>query len=149
MDNKVKLGKYIIRFAIIHLLLLVGLEILLAILNVDSNAGTTIGALMGAAMAASIKFIQDNKRPPTQSEKNRLSFMSLLAAWVVSTVLTGLYLLAVSDSTEIFVIIQSINLLLIAGIMVMLSLLYLLMLSFSYGYLAKKQYKAMLEKGKI
>ncbi|WP_444916564.1 ABZJ_00895 family protein [Microbulbifer sp. JMSA003] len=149
MEDQVRLGKYAFRFAAIYLLLLVGMAIVLSILEIDSNSGATMGALMGSAMATAIKFVQDNKRPPTKSEKNRLALISLLASWIVSLLLMSILLLAGSPGAEILESIKSVNLMIIITIVVVLSLIYFLVLSFSYGYLAKKQYEAMLKQGKI
>lgn len=149
MEEKIKLGKYAVRFGIIYLLLLIGVAVVLGIFDIESNSGVSMGALMGSAVVAAIKFVQDHKRPPTKSEKYRLSLMSLLAGWVVSAILTSIYLLAGAGSTEILETVKSTDLILIVVIVAVLSAIYLCALLLSYGYLATKQYEAMLKQGKI
>jgi len=104
---------------------------------------------MGAAMAAAIKFIQEQKRPPTKSEKNTLTLLSLATSWLVSLLLAGAFLIASTEETGILETMKSINAAIIIGVIVVLSAIYMFALSLSYGYLARKQYEAMLKKGKI
>ncbi len=71
MEQNAGVGKYIFRFGLVHLAILVGLSIVFTILEIESNSGVTIAALIGAAAVAVSKFIQDNKRAPKLVRKNK------------------------------------------------------------------------------
>ncbi len=149
MEENVRVGKYVFRFGIVHLLLLVGLSIILGLLEVEANSGISIGALMGAAMAAVIKFIQDNKRAPSQSEKSRLIWLSLLVAVAISILLSSVFFIFSGEGQEIFEALISMGLLVIFLIFLFASVVCFFVLSLSYGHLAKKQYEALVKHGKL
>lgn len=149
MEENVRVGKYVFRFGIVHLLLLVGLSIILGLLEVEANSGVSIGALMGAAMAAVIMFIQDNKRAPNKSEKSHLIWFSLLASIAISIVLSSLFLVFSAEGKELFSTIVSMGFLVMFLILLFASAVCFFVLSLSYGHLAKKQYDALVKHGKL
>lgn len=149
MEENVKIGKYILRYAVVHLLLLVGISIILGLLEIEPNSGVTIGALMGAAMAVIMKFIQDNKRPPNKSEKNYLVWLSLLVSIAISLLLSSVVLFFSGEVRELFEMLASIGYFVFVFILLFVSVVCFCVLWFSYGYFAKKQYEAMLKYGKL
>lgn len=149
MKQDVKISKYAFRFGVVNLALLIGIGFLLTLIEVESNAGVTIGALMGAAVATVSKFIKDNKRVPTVSEKIKLVWLSYLASWVVSIFLFGIFVAVNNQSVQFLELMKSINAAVLIGIIVFLSVLYLGALSMAYGYMARKQFEGLRKKGGI
>ncbi len=149
MDRDVNIGKYVLIFGLVNLGLLVGLAILFSILNVESNSGATIGALVGAGMAAVSKFIQDNKRIPNPSEKTKLVWLSYFASWIVSLILVSIFAALSGEGGELIEIVKSVNVVILVGVIVFLSVFYVSALYLTYGYVARKQFEGLRKKGKI
>jgi uncharacterized membrane protein len=149
VEQNINIGKYVLRFALAHLVLLVGLGILTTLLGIESNSGATIGALMGAAIIAVSKFIQDNKRVPTKGEKRKLVWFSYLASWVVSLLLFAVFIITLEEGDEIMQIVIEIGAPLLLGVTAVLTLFYVGALYLAYGFMANKQLEALQKKGKI
>ncbi len=149
MEENVRVGKYVFRFGVIHLILLVGISIILGLLEVEANSGVSIGALMGAAMAAVIKFIQDNKRAPSQSEKSQLIWLSLLVAVAISILISSIFFIFSGEGQEVFEALISMGFLVMLLILLFASAVCFFVLSLSYGHLAKKQYETLVKHGKL
>lgn len=149
MEQSVQVRKYIIRFGIINLMLLVGIAVFFSLIGVESNSGATAAALMGAAMFTVVRFIQDNKRVPNATEKSKLVWYSYLASWLVSIILFGFFMSFSNESVQVIEAIESINILFIVGVVIFISIFYLFALHLSYGSLANKQFEALQKKGKI
>jgi hypothetical protein len=148
MTQDVKLSKYILRFGLFNLALLIGLSIVFAQLEIESGSGVSIGALMGAAIFAVAKFIQDNKRVPTSSEKTKLVWFSYLTSWLVSLLIVGIFVTLTSEHYQVINFMKS-NPLILIGILAFLTVFYVGVLYLSYGYLARKQFESMKKRGKI
>lgn len=148
MKPDVKITKYVIRFGIVNLALLVGLSILFALLKIESGASVTVAALMGAGASAVLKFIKDNKRVPSASEKTKLVWLSYLASWLVSLFLFGIFSTITSDTSQVIDFMKS-NAGIFVGVLVLLSIFYLGALYMVYGYVARKQFEGLQKKGKI
>jgi len=149
MEGQVKIGKYVALYGGVHFVILLGAELFFAFFEIESNSGMSVGAIIGSAMFVSIKFIKDNKRPPNKEEKYNLVLMSLLASWVVSFLLLGVFALVFGQVAQIIDFIKSINIFVLLGIFLFVCVLYFLVLLLSYGYLARKQYEGMAKKGNI
>ncbi len=149
MENQVKIGKYVILYGILHFLILLGAELFFAFFEIESNSGMSVGAIIGSAMFVAIKFIKDNKRPPNKEEKYNLVLMSLLASWIVSFLLLGIFAIIFGQLALIIDFVNSINIFVLLGIFMFVSVLYFLVLLLSYGFLARKQYEGMAKKGNI
>jgi hypothetical protein len=100
----------------------------------EANSAS-MASIIFATMMTSLKFINENKRVPNSYEKKKLVWYSFAATWIVSLVLVVLLLGISEDMKEV--------------IGVFLSVIELLILYFGYGLLANKQYKGLVEKGKI
>ncbi len=149
MESDVQVGKYVIRFGVVNLLLVLLIAAVLMALDVDGNAGTSIGALIGAALAAGNRFLKDHKRLPSPSEKTRLTWFSLLIAWAVSLILLVVFLLVSGAAEDLQgMLAPGLNTLaVLLGVFAFVTALHFFALSFSYGFLLKRQYEAMLKKG--
>lgn len=148
MEQDVNVSKYVIRFGLVNLALLVGLSMVFALLDIESGSGVTLGALMGAAIFAVAKFIQDNKRVPSSSEKTKLVWFSYLTSWLVSLIIVNISVTLTSEHYQVINFMRS-NPLIIIGILVFLTVFYVAVLYMSYGYLARKQFESMKKRGKI
>ena len=152
MQQTTNINKYIINFTLGYVIGLIALTIIFHFLNLENNSGASIGVLIGAAMFSAGKFIQDHKRVPDKKEKSRLVWTSLAISWLVSIVLLIASVLIFDGQqglNDLSLLIQELNALIITGIIVFLSLIQFLVLSFSYGYLAQKQYTGLKKRGKI
>jgi polyferredoxin len=149
VEQGTSIGKYILLFAAAHLGLLIGLGILTAILDIDSNTGVTVGALMGAAILAISKFIRDNKRLPNKKEKWKLVWFSCLASWAVSMLLFIVIVSLVGEGAEIMQAISTLGAPLLLGVIAFLTLFYVGALYLAYGFVANKQMEALQRKGEI
>lgn len=149
MESNVHVGKYVIRFGIVNLLLLVAIAVVLTLLGVDGNSGTSVAALIGAALAAGNRFLKDHKRLPNPSEKRRLTWLSLLAAVVVSLCLLVAFLLWSGATRELLSMLPpgTYTAAVVLGVLAFVTALHFLALSFSYGFLLKRQYEGMIKKG--
>lgn len=148
MTQDVNLSKYILRFGLFNIALLIGLSIVFSLLEIESGSGVSIGALMGAAIFAVAKFIQDNKRVPTSSEKTKLVWFSYLTSWLVSLLIVSIFVTLTSEHYQVINFMKS-NPLILIGILAFLTVFYVGVLYLSYGYLARKQFESMKKRGKI
>lgn len=148
MITDVKVSKYVIRFGLVNLVILVCLSILLVLLEIESGSSVTIAALMGAAMFAVSKFITDHKRVPSASEKTKLVWFSYLASWLVSLFLFSSFVTITSEHRQVIDFLKS-NPAIIIGILLFLSVIYLGVLYMCYGYFARKHFESLEKKGKI
>jgi uncharacterized membrane protein len=152
MENTVDINKYIVKFGILYTIGIVVVTAILYAIDIDGNSGVSIAILMASAMYTAIKFIQDNKRIPNKSEKTKLVWSSLAVSWLLSVILFVALILFMEGFQGLAVIselIAELNTFLLLAILVLVSLIYLALLSWSYGGLAKKQYEKLLKTGKI
>jgi len=152
MDEDVNVFKYAMRFSIAYFLLLLLLAVILTLLNIDGNTGGSIGALLGAVAIVVHKFVDDNERAPNKTEKRKLVWLSYFLSLLVSGLLFSLVILLL-EGTSGFVFLASIfsqlGSLITIGIIIFVSFIYLMALSFGYGSLAKIHIKALQKKGRI
>ncbi|GAA3955240.1 ABZJ_00895 family protein [Allohahella marinimesophila] len=142
------LKKYLLRFTVAYVVLLIAIAIVLGYFERESNTGANMGALMGAALLAVSKFISDHKRPPDAREKRILVMSSFLASLVVSV---ALFILSVmlAGGTATLESLNSIPTTILLGVIAFVCLLNLVVLWLVYGYMARKQFEALQKKGKI
>ena len=96
MNRESRVFPYVIRFAVVYALLIIFLAVIWSALGIDSGTGVSMSALMAAAVYTAAKFVKDHKRVPSSGEKSRLTWLSLLASWIISIALPVGYLLFVS-----------------------------------------------------
>lgn len=148
-DQEVGVLQYVVRFAVVFLVLLFGLGVLLGYLGMNSGSGVTIGALVVSALFAVTKFMTDNRRLPTQSERRRLVWMSFIASWFVSFIPFGVFVTLDDNGRKLLDLLVTVDVWVVAAVVVFLSMFYLGFLSLAYGYLARKQFEAQRKKGKL
>ena len=152
MEENIVINKYIIKFSIAYA---IGLVVLTAIFNffdLDHSTGASIGILIGAAMYSVGKFIEENKRTPNKTEKSKLVWSSFFISWVLSIILLIVFIFVIEGMPgliELTKLAGKLNNAIIFGALIIVSLLYFSILSWSYGGLAKKQYEGLKKKGKI
>jgi len=143
MDENVAVLKYIIRFGLVYLVLLFGIGVVQTLLDIDAGMGVSIVALMAAAAMAASTFVRDHQRAPNVSERAKLVWVSFLVSWLVSLVLTGVLATSSVAGSELLQVFSASNIAIVAGVIVVVSVLYLGVLSLAYGYLARKQVEAI------
>lgn len=149
MEQEVGVVKYVAKFALAFLVILLAVGVVLSLLDMNSNAGITIAALMGAAVYAVSKFIEENRRVPVGAEKTKLVWFSFVAAWLISLIPFGVFASFTAEGAEMLKTLRTASIPLLAGVIAFLSLFHLGTLWLSYGLLARKQFEALQKKGKI
>jgi len=141
MDQEVDVTKYIIKFGVAYIIGLVVLLVIFGIFELDHSSGASIGVLIGAAIYAVGKFIQENRRVPSKSEKSKLVWSSFIISWLASVLLFIIVVLITSGTqglSNLSQITTQLNISIIVGAAVFMSLIYLAVLYYSYGGLAKR-----------
>ena len=152
MEQNINITKYIVKFSLGYVFGLIALTVIFHIFDLDSNSGASIGVLIGAAVYAVGKFIQENKRVPNKEEKSKLVWSSLIISWGVSILLLIAAVLILDGQqglADLFLLVEELNAAIIAGVLFFVTLLHFAVLSYSYGGLAKIQYRGLQKKGKI
>ncbi|HEX2751559.1 MAG TPA: ABZJ_00895 family protein [Alphaproteobacteria bacterium] len=141
MDTPVK--KYLFRFALIYVVLLVALAILETFLDKE-NSMLQMLVIMVSGIMVSDKFTKDNMRTPNKLEKRGLVFGSFALANLISGILFALiYALANAEGQKAFIeLLQRIPLPVFSGIIIIVCLLQVLLLSYIYDGMAKKTLEA-------
>ncbi len=150
--ESVNIRKYIISFSACYTIGVVTVFIVLTVLDLEGNSGISVGILIASALYAVIKFIDDNKRAPNKTEKNKLVWQSLLMSWLVSLVLfliAAVVILETEDISFLGELVTQTNIAIFLGAAVFITLIQWGILVYSYGPLAKRRYAALLKKGKI
>jgi hypothetical protein len=140
VEEVIGVKKYIIRFVIAYILLIFIISIIEILFSIDTTDTTSsfIASIMGASMYTILKFIENNKRIPYNSEKIKLVWLSLFVIWIhllISFILNY-------DTLKINYLWSSLTLLVV-------SIILYITLNFIYGRFAKIQYNIMKQKGKI
>lgn len=152
MAQGANLNRYIIKFSIAYIIGLVALTVVFYFFEFSLNSGMSAAILLGAAMYAAGTFVEENKRVPTKIEKSKLVWLSLVISWTISITLSMVFLLIMGGMEvliELLYLGGEQNIVILIGALLFVSLLYFLALSWCYGGFAKKQYEALLKKGKI
>ncbi|MGD8430151.1 MAG: ABZJ_00895 family protein [Ectothiorhodospiraceae bacterium] len=149
MEKEVPLTKYTLIFGVGYFAALVLVGVAVRIFDIGGSAGATPGALFAGAIIVVSRFLQDNRRPPSRSEKSKLAVLSLVMAWLVSIVLAALAMLLFGDIFGIQELFQTGGAGIYFGVAAFFSFLYFVLLSFAYGPMAKKNFEAMRRKGKL
>ena len=152
MNQESRVFPYVIRFGVVYALLIIVLAVIGSALDIGSGSGASMGALVAAAMYVAAKFVKDHQRVPSPDEKSRLTWLSLLASWIVSIMLPVGYLAFASGSKGLEQAVQGLSRLnptIIVRVLLVVCLLYFTALWFSYGWFAKTQFNALVKKGAI
>jgi hypothetical protein len=152
LEHNINLSSYTIRFAIAYCIGLIIVAGIFYIFDLEHSSGASVGVLIGAAMFSASKFIQDNHRLPSKTEKSRLIWQSFLVSWLVTLVLLLVMVIALGGLqvlAEMSQLASRLSVTIVAGVIIFASLVQWAVLYFSYGSLAKKQYEALVKKGKI
>lgn len=152
MEQDIVINRYIIKFSIAYAIGLIAITAIFIIFDLDHSSGASIGVLIGAAMYSVGKFIEENKRIPNKIEKSKLVWFSLISSYITSIILAVIVISAldgIQGLTELAKLIEKLNIVIISGATIVVSLIYFVILSWSYGSLAKKQYEGLQKKGKI
>lgn len=152
MKQDVAITKYTIKFGVVYTIGLIVLSAIFYIFDLDHSSGASIGVLIGAAMYAAGKFIQDNKRVPSKNEKSKMVWSSFVILWLVSVMLLLIVVLIIGGNqglTELTQLAAKLNVAIVVGVTIFVSLVYLAILYYSYGGLARKQFDGLKKKGKI
>lgn len=152
MEQDVNINKYIIKFSLAYFIGIIALAVILNIFDIEHNTGASIAVLIGAAIYCVGKFIEENKRIPNKVEKSKMVWLSLIASWLISITQLIIIMILFEGApilVEISSLMERINLIIVAGVVLLISIIYFAVLSWSYGSLAEKQLLALQKKGKI
>ena len=152
MDHDVDITKYIIRFGVTYTIGLIVLSAISYIFDLDLGSGASIGLLAGSAVYSVGKFIRENNRAPSKREKSKMIWSSFVLSWLLSLlpIFVGALVLGGGQGlAELLRLMDQAGMAIIAGMSIFVSLVYLAVLYYCYGGLAKKQYDNLKKKGKI
>ncbi|MGH1486060.1 MAG: ABZJ_00895 family protein [Cellvibrionaceae bacterium] len=156
-DNNVSIKKYMLRFALLYIALSALLAAISYFFDIDLGTASSVVVVMSSAMYAVGVFIQDHKRPPNKTEKTRMIWVSFAISWLLSIaviVAITVPVLLLPGGVEMALsyissIITSISIVVILAILAFVTLLYLALFYFSYGFFARKQYEGLVKKNKL
>ena len=139
------------RFAWIYAAFSLAAIVIVIPLQMSGNTGLAVGILMASAVAAGQKFVADQKRVFRTSEKLRMSFYSLLTAFLFSLALAfailswaGIGMAAFYDELS-----GSLSTGLIAGIAGLAILVNYGVLYLAYSFVLNMIYKGMVRRGEV
>jgi len=139
------------RFAWIYAAFSLAAIVIVIPLQMSGNTGLAVGILMASAVTAGQKFVADQKRVFRTSEKLRMSFYSLLTAFLFSLALAfailswaGIGMAAFYDELS-----GSLSTGLIAGIAGLAILVNYGVLYLAYSFVLNMIYKGMVRRGEV
>ena len=146
MSGGSSVSKYVFVFALLHIVILVTVGLALSVLGLNASTPSSIAAIVGATAFSVRRFVEDNQREPTKSEKSKIVWLFFAVLWVESLILSSLPLLLFGDVSRLQEVISSVSpLIIVIGVFVV-SAIYLLMLKICIGIFASK-YGASLKTG--
>jgi len=146
MEMDVKVFPYLLRFTIAYFAALLVFALAAMLLDLNAGTGSSFGALIAAAAFAMSKFVSDHERAPTHDERSRLTWLSLGASILVSAVLVAPLVLATGQLSELSQVLSQLNVALVLGVALFVLVIYVAVLWFSYGGLAKVMVKSQARK---
>ncbi len=152
MNSEVIIFPYVTHFTLAYAIALVIVAVIMEVFNIDGGQGGSIGSLLAAVMYSVSTFVKDQKRIPNTSERQWLTWSSLIASILVSLILILGFLGFVNQLSllkQLPILVSQVGTGMIAGITIFVLGLYALVLWFSYGWFAKMQYRALEKKGEI
>ena len=135
------MNPYVIRFTIANAVLTVALAILAEMLKLKSGSGLAAGCAIASSFFAAAAFAKDHSREPTSAEKSAFAWRAVLATWLVSLVLAGMFLAVFSSAAEVRGILGVLKsgsmLALMVGTLLFVSAIYYLGIRWSFGWYAR------------
>lgn len=142
MNESINLFKYIIRFSISYVLLLIIVATIITYLGIDSGSfSTTIVATLGAVTITSSKFVKDNKRIPNEIEKQKLIWLSFYVSLLAPLIIVIPFSLFLYDMTNIMNALKEINFLVFSIIVLVVIILDFFLIKFFYNSSFKTLFK--------
>lgn len=151
-SEQVSLRKYILMFIVYYAVALVSINIVLNIIDVDLGLALELLLVFSAASCASTKFVQDQSRAPTITEKRQLSVICTVASLLISALHIGILMLVMGgyeDAQALLEILNELPFLLVLIVMVAGLLLNYLMLNLAFGWFARSTLSKLKAKGKL
>jgi hypothetical protein len=152
MSTPIKLSTYIVRFTLIYLSALALAGLASALIDPGGGTSLSLASLLVAAFFTGSKFVSDQRRMPESTERRRLAWFSLLSSLAVSVVLL-ISLLAVIGQLQLLAqlpgIVGNIGVGTVAGVSLVVVLVYFTVLWFSYGWSATLRYRALEKRGEL
>jgi hypothetical protein len=145
-DQDVAIMSYIVKFVFAYSVMLIPISSIFSIFELGNSYGAPFGIFIGAAMYAAGKFVRDHKRIPNKNEKSKMVWSSFIILWLLSISSLLIVVLVIDGHQGITQLIQlaiETDLTITVSIALILSLLYLSILSYSYGGYAKKRFNRL------
>lgn len=152
MNKEVQTFPYIIRFSLAYAAALILIAIIMEVLKVDSSTGSSMGSLIAAVSYTAFTFVKDHKRMPSTDERKKLTWLSLVASFIISLVLVIAFLGVVGELgllTQLPSLLSQVGPFLMLGVFLFVVGIYYAGLWVSYGWFAKIQYQSMEKKGEL
>lgn len=145
-NNNISVIRYIALFSAVYAGLMLLLNAVVYGFNIDIGSSANIAMLLGAAYGAIIKFVSDQKRTPSQSEKRKLIWGSILSSFAVSLAIVATALISMASPSvwgELKQLLHQVSIPVWLGIFLLVTLLYYAVLNFIYGWGAKQLAKKL------
>ena len=149
---EVAISPYVVRFAIAYTVALIAVGAVLTVLEVNGSSSGSIASLFAGVVIDASGFVKNEKRVPSPSERKKLTWLSLVASYVISLGLAVAVLAALGQLEVIKVLpslVAEVGTGIVIGSLLFVTVLYGLVLWFSYGWFAKMQFNTMQKKGEI
>ncbi len=133
--------KYTILFTITYFVITIIIAVITTLLEIGGELFSGIVATFAASALAAWKFANDQGREPSLEEKKSFAWQALLSIWIVSLLVAGVViaiLLSPDERKEAFDLITSQTFLLITfGVTIFVSLIYYVVIRWSFAWYAK------------
>ena len=132
MDQAVEIKNFIFKFCIIYAIGSIAIVVIFSLLDLDHSTGAQIVILIYSAMSAVVKFIKETKRVPNKIEKSKFIWLSLASSYLISiflAVFITLFLEGARGLSALVSLAEELNMFIIMGAIVVISLFYYAILS--------------------
>jgi len=127
--------RYALYFALTYAIIVVIINLVINFLQLDIGNAGNIGALMGAIAFSANKFAMIEKRPVERKENFKISITSLTFAYLISIGLA--VIVSVVQDIDLMAIIQHFSPIIMAAALAIISVIYLAVIYFTFGWFVK------------
>nr|WP_315493757.1 ABZJ_00895 family protein [uncultured Rhodoferax sp.] len=137
---RTSLGRYWVIFALIYAGVMLLVNVVTHGFNIDLGSGANVAMLFAAGYGSAIKFVNDNKRAPDAVEKRKLIWGSFSISIAISIVAMFVLSMILGEESwrEFIQFLHEVPVIVWTITIPVITLLYYFLLSFMYGWGARK-----------
>ena len=141
MTTNTNLMPYILRFGLAYFIALIIVDTIMIVFDINSSAFSS-STLIAGLFAATHKFVTDEKRVPTGSEKVKMAFGSLAISYLISIVVMVAFIAWEGEElyNELLALFSE-NTTILLVVLTLVSLFFFGLLVLGYGFVSKMQLK--------